>query len=236
MPNPGLSLIAIAHQGTLLAVLVYFWRDLWRIFLGVVQGLRQREPLAGANSRLGWYIILGSVPAAVAGFLLEGFFEELFARPVFAAAFLLVTAALLFIGERLLTGNIEIDRMDGLDALAIGIFQMLALFPGISRSGSTITGGLWRGLDREAAARFSFLLGVPAIAGAGLLALLDIRDVGLNGQLFVYLGTFLAAAITGFLSIHFLLSWLRQHSLYPFAVYCAAFGSLYLVLALTGVI
>lgn len=232
LPNPGLDLIAIAHQGTLLAVLIYFWRDLWRVFLGMVEGMRRKTPLAEANSRLGWHILVGSVPAAAAGLLLEDFFETMFARPIFAAAFLLVTAALLLAGERLLSGDVTIEKMNGLDAFAVGIFQMLALFPGISRSGSTIAGALWRGLDREAAARFSFLLGVPAIAGAGLLATLDIRNVGLNGQLPMYLGAFAAAAISGYLCIHLLLSWLRSHSLVPFAVYCAAFGVFYITLAL----
>ena len=236
MPNPGLDLIAIAHQGTLLAVLVYFWRDLWGVFLGVLRGLRDRAPLKDADSRLGWYIILGSIPAAAAGLLLEDFFEEMFARPIYAAGLLLITAILLVIGERMLSGDVKISEMNGLDALAVGIFQMLALFPGISRSGSTITGGLWRGLDREAAARFSFLLGVPAIAGAGLLAVLDIQEAGLDGQLMVYIVTFLASALTGYLCIHFLLSWLRRHSLYPFAAYCAAFGTFYLLLALFDVV
>jgi undecaprenyl-diphosphatase len=236
MPNPGLGLIAIAHQGTLLAVLIYFWRDLWRIFLGMLDGLRRRAPLAIPDSRLGWYILAGSIPAAVAGLLLEGFFEAMFGRPIFAAAFLLVTAVLLLVGERLLSGSIAITEMNGLDALAVGIFQMLALFPGISRSGSTIAGGLWRGLNREAAARFSFLLGVPAIAGAGLLAVLDIRAAGLNGQLEIYAATFAAAAISGYLCIHFLLTWLKNHSLVPFAVYCAAFGLFYILLAVLQVI
>jgi undecaprenyl-diphosphatase len=99
-----------------------------------------------------------------------------------------------------------------------------------------MTGGLWRGLDREAAARFSFLLGVPAIAGAGLLAVLDIQGSNLEGQLMIYIVTFVASAGTGYLCIHFLLSWLKHRSLYPFAAYCAVFGTIYLLLALFDVI
>ena len=90
MPNPGLDLIAIAHQGTLLAVLVYFWRELWQVFLAVIRGMRLGKPLQEADSRLGWYIILGSIPAAAAGLLLEDFFEEMFARPIYAAGLLLI--------------------------------------------------------------------------------------------------------------------------------------------------
>lgn len=236
MPNPGLDLIAIAHQGTLLAVLVYFWRDLWEILRGVLRGIRQRALLEDADSRLGWYIVLGTIPVAVAGLLLEDFFEEMFARPIFAAGFLLVTAALLFIGERLRSGDIDLRRMDGLDALAVGLVQMLALFPGISRSGSTIAGGLWRGLERETAARFSFLLSVPAIGGAGLLSVIEVVQEGANGQLGLYAATFAAAAISGIFCIHFLLSWLRRHSLIPFAIYTAVFGVAYIALALLGII
>ncbi len=111
---------------------------------------------------------------AIAGFTLESFFEEVFGAPNIAAFFMLVTGTLLIIGERMLTGEKTPETMTWTDAIVIGLFQMLALFPGLSRSGSTITGGLLRGLDRPTAARYSFLLGIPAIAGAGLLSLVDI--------------------------------------------------------------
>ena len=106
------------------------------------------------------------------------FLEEIFGSPTVAAFFLLITAGLLVAGEKMLSGDKEIPKMDWKDAMIIGLFQSFALFPGISRSGSTITGGLWRGLDRETAARYSFLLGVPAITGAGLLSILDLQQSG----------------------------------------------------------
>ena len=237
MPEPSLSLIAIAHQGTLLAVLVYFWRDLWEIVTGVLEGLRTGRPLAGDASRLGWYIAAGSIPAAVAGLTLEDFFESVFGEPLFAAFFLLVTAGLLVVGERLHSGHKELSQMSGSDAVIVGLFQMLALMPGVSRSGSTITGGLWRGLDRATSARFSFLLGIPAILGAGVLALLEIAEAGnVAAQAPVYLATFLGAAVTGYACIHFLLTWLRRRSLYVFAAYCTGFGLLYLLLVFLGVV
>lgn len=233
MADPGLSLIAIVHEGTLLAVLLYFRQDLWQVVRGVWIGLRQGQPLATAEARLGWYIVVGSIPVAVAGLTLEDFFEDVFGTPVAAAFFLLVTAALLVAGERLLSERKQLDQIGWPDAIAIGFFQMLALFPGISRSGSTITAGLWRGLDRATAARFSFLLGVPAILGAGLLALLDILAAdSLAAQLPLFLTAFLAAAVSGYACIYFLLNWLRQHSLYVFAAYCAGFGIVYLIIAL----
>jgi undecaprenyl-diphosphatase len=225
LTEPDLNLVSIAHQGTLLAVLIYFWRDLWAIIRGVVLGLLRRQPLETDEARLGWKIAAASVPAAVAGLLLKDYFEELFGEPRYAAVFLLGTALLLVVGERLRSGRKTLGQLSLLDALVVGFFQMVALLPGISRSGSTITAGLLRGLDREPAARFSFLLGVPAIAGAGLLALLDLIDAGnLASSWTLYAATFVAAAVTGYACIHFLLAWLRSHSLYLFAAYCALLG------------
>jgi len=236
MAEPGLAMIAIVHEGTLLAVLIYFRRDIWEIALGVLDGLRRRQPLATAESRLGWFIVLGSIPAAVAGLLLQSFFEEVFGAPAVVAGFLLVTAVLLFIGERLLSGKKALTNITWLDALIIGVFQMFALFPGVSRSGSTITAGLIRGFDRETAARFSFLLGIPAILGAGLLAVLDILKAGnLASEWPMLLVGFLAAAVSGYACIHFLLTWLKERNLYIFVVYVVLFSAAsFLVIALRG--
>jgi undecaprenyl-diphosphatase len=228
--EPGLNEVIIAHQGTLLAVLIYFWKDILAIARGFLRGIAERAPLGNSEARLGWYILVGTIPAAVIGLLFESTFEEVFGDPRWAAFFLLITATFLVIGERMLSGKKPVEEMGWVDAMVIGLFQMLALFPGVSRSGSTITGGLLRGLNREVAARYSFLLGIPAIAGAGLLGLVDLAgssDVNV-GSLLV---TFVTAAVVGYASIHFLLSWLKQHSLYLFAAYCATVGILYLLYA-----
>ena len=220
MAEPGLSMIAIVHEGTLLAVLVYFRQDIWAIIKGVLQGLWQRRPLATPEARLGWYIAVGSIPAAVAGLLFESFFEEVFGAPVVVAGLLLLTAVLLVVGERLLSGHKQLEKMSWLDAIIIGVFQMFALFPGVSRSGSTIVAGLIRGLNRETAARFSFLLGIPAILGAGLLSVVDIVQAGnLGSQWPAMLAGFVTAAVSGYACIHFLLTWLKQRNLYIFVVY-----------------
>lgn len=234
-PAADLSLVAIVHQGTLVAVFVYFRHDLWNIVKATWHGLLNRQFFASSESRLGWYIMLGSVPAGVAGLLLENFFHEVFGTPAVAAGFLLVTAVLLILGEKLRSGDKLIEKMTLPDAMVIGLFQTLALFPGVSRSGSTITGGLLRGLDRATAARFSFLLGVPAILGAGLLSGLDLlRADDLATQIPLLLAGFAAAAVSGYLCIHFLLTWLRRHSLYLFAGYTAAFGTIYLLVYFLG--
>jgi undecaprenyl-diphosphatase len=230
LTQPSLALIAVAHLGTLLAVLLYFRNDLWAIFKSLLDGIRQRDPLRDSNARLGWYIVVGTIPVAIAGLLFESKFESLFGNPTAAAFFLLVTAVFLVIAERLLTGTKLLAEMSWSDSIIIGLFQMLALLPGISRSGSTITAGIWRGLNRASAARYSFLLGVPAIFGAGLVALVEVvGNDSISAQWPLLLAAFIAAAVIGYACIYFLLAWLRNHSLYIFAVYCALLGGGYLL-------
>ena len=231
LTQPDLVLIGLVHAGTLLAILSYFWRDLIAIARAVLAGLAQRQPLATADARLGYFMVLGSIPAAIIGLLAMDFFEEQFGSPTVAAVGLLVTAAFLVVGERLNRGTKTLDRLTWLDTLIIGSFQVLALLPGVSRSGTTIAAGLGRGLDRPTAARFSFLVGLPAIAGAGLLSILDIFSAQGSLPLGHYAAAFVAAAVVGYGCIAFLLNWVKRHTLYPFAVYCAVVGLLYLILA-----
>lgn len=232
MASPDLTMIGVLHLGTLVAVLIYFWRDLWAIATAVLRGLAQKQPFATTEARLGWLIALGSVPAVVLGLLFATALEEVFSEPAAAAAFLLVTAGLLVGGEKMLSGSKMPAQMNWKDALTIGSFQAFALLPGVSRSGSTIVGGLIRGLDRPTATRFSFLLGVPAILGAGLLSLVDILTEEAVNSPATYAAGFVAAAVTGYLCIHFLLRWVRSHTLYIFAVYCALIGGGYLLVTL----
>lgn len=185
------------------------------------------------DSRLAWLILLGTLPAVVIGWLLEDFFEGMFARPVAAAAFLLVTAALLTVSERLGRRRRNLDELSWPDALLVGLAQALAIFPGISRSGATIAAGLARGLRREPAARFSFLLATPVILGAGLLKVLDLAQMGdLAAQAPALVVGFLAAGLVGFGCIHLLLRYLQRRRLYPFAAYCAVVGVACLFLVL----
>ncbi len=231
LPDPSLNAVVIAHMGTLLAVLIYFARDLSQVWREVWRGLALRQPFGTPEARLGWYIALGTAPAALVGYLFEERFDALFAAPAWAAAFLLVTAAFLTLGEKLLSGRKNVDSMSWLDALIIGIFQMFALMPGLSRSGSTITAGLLRQLDRQSAARFSFLLSVPIILGTGLFQVQEMATgERLAGEVPLLLLTFVVSFVVGYASIHYLLAWLRQRSLIPFAIYCAAFGGLYLLI------
>jgi len=145
---------------------------------------------------------------------------------------LIVTGIILLIGEQIRTASRTLPQMRWSDAIAIGLAQTFALIPGISRSGITITTGLGRGLDRSPAARYSFLLGVPAIASAGLIAVAELaQSKTIADQLPQLAVTFVVSAVVGYVCIHFLLTWVRRHNLYLFAFYCITFGTLYLVIA-----
>ncbi len=226
--SPGLAFDAVVHWGTALAVVVYFWRDWVKIIGEAVKSINLKSEA--------WLILLGTIPAALAGYLLEDFFEGMFGRPVAAAAFLLVTAALLTASERLGRRERDLDTLTWLDALLVGLAQALAILPGISRSGSTIAAGLARGLRREEAARFSFLLATPIILGAGLLKIVDLAQTGgLAAQFPALVVGFAAASLVGFGCIHFLMGYLQRRRLYPFAVYCAVVGGVCLLVALAGI-
>ena len=231
--NPGLAFDTLLHWGTLVAVLVYFWRDWWEMLLAVWNRLRGR-PTDGKDRLLG-LILLGSIPAAVIGFALESFFESLFNSPLAVIFFMILTGFILVFAERWKGAGKPVERLGTKDAVFIGFGQALAIAPGISRSGSTISAGLLRGLDRPAAARFSFLLGTPIIFGAGLFKLKDLLEVGASGgsDTTVLIAGFLAAAISGFLCIGFLLRYLQNHTLYIFAIWVWFVAAISLVRFLT---
>lgn len=227
--HPGLTFDALLHLGTLLAVLIYFWRDWQQMLAAAWRWLRGQRQQPG-QERLLLALVVGSIPAAVIGYSFEDFFAALFETPMAAAGFLLVTGLLLFLAERWRRGGLPLERVRLSDALVIGLAQALAIAPGISRSGATMAAGLWRGLDRPAAARFSFLLGTPAFLGAGLFKLLDLLQAGVDQvEMWPIVAGFLAAALAGFLSIHYLLRYLRQYSLIPFAYYVWAVALLSLL-------
>jgi len=239
-PEPGLAFNVALHLGTLTAVIAYFWRDLLAILHGVLRGLWLRRPLADPMGRLGWIIVLGSIPAAIAGIALQDTIDRFFhagegGRGAIAliALVLILVALLLVLAERLATHRRSLFSITGRDGLLIGLAQMTALIPGVSRSGSTITAGLFLGLRREAAARFSFLLGTPAILGAGLLESRKLLAAGLDpSERSTFLLGFLTAALTGYLAIAFLLRYLQRRSTLVFVGYRVLAGLVLLILVL----
>lgn len=232
-PEAAFVFDVLVQVATLVAVFAYFWNDLLSILKAFVTGLREREPFNEPDSRLGWLIILATIPAGLAGLLLKDTIEQALNSPLATAGFLFLTVGLLLVAEWLGKREHKAAELSWLDAFIIGCFQILALFPGVSRSGATITGGMLRRLDRPAAARFSFLISVPIMLAAGLLATLDLFDIPNLGEILpTFIAGFVAAAITGYLAIRWLLKYLSQHSLYGFAIYCAAFGLINLIVIL----
>lgn len=210
---------------TLLGVFAYFWKDLVKIGAAFLSGLVHKRPYADPDACLGWFLILATIPAGLLGLAIKDMVENVFNSPVTTAFFLFLTAALLVIAERVGNRSRRLEDMRWKDALIFGLFQAVAIFPGVSRSGATITGGMIANFDRQPAARFSFLMSIPIMLAAGLLTSLDIlRTPDLNAILPVFLPGFFAAAVTGYLVIRWLLGYLVGHSLYIFAVYCVLIG------------
>lgn len=233
--DPGAAFTAVVQLGTMAAVLIYFRLDLWRIFRAWLGSLRDREQRTTLDARLGWYIILGTIPIGVFGLALKHPVEHTFRNLYLIGASLIVGGALLAFFDMTARREREIATLDQRDGVVIGFAQALALIPGVSRSGATISAGLWRGLTREAAARYSFLLSVPAVVLSGLFELKDVGQGGGAGAAATVLAVLLAFVV-GYASIAFLLRYLAQHTLRLFVLYRVAAGLLLIVLAAAGAI
>jgi undecaprenyl-diphosphatase len=254
--TPTLAFEVLLHFGTLAAVTAYFARDLWAFLLSLVAPTRLGRSEARTRRRLLALLALASVPAAIVGYLVQDWADAQTARPLRASIWLVATTAIMIAAELYasartrpvvavttggstpgghrpggLTAEEELERLPAAKAAGIGLAQALALIPGTSRSGVTISAGLFEGISRETAARFSFLLSIPAILGAGLLKLDDLSGAAETpAELLV--GT-LAAAVSGFLAVSFLLRMLRTRTLWPFIWYRLVAGSLFVVLLAT---
>ena len=231
LKEPELFFDVLLHVGTLAAVLVFYGKDLWRIARGWVSSLAGGDS-DGIAAKTGWLLILGSVPAGVAGVFVGGLVEEMFASPRLAACALLVTGSILCLSEPKEGGGRGEAQMTAKDALVIGVFQAFAIVPGISRSGATIAAALIRGVAREQAARFSFLLSVPAILGAFALKLKDIEGP-LGEKLLPYAVGALAAAVVGAVALGWLIRLVRGGNLARFRYYCWGAGALSLIYLFT---
>ena len=243
--------IAVVQLGTLAAVIVYFARDIWNISLSFVRdhwrllaNRRAREaangPFVGGLSKetlLGWYIIMGTLPISIIGLLFKKEIEGTLTKNLWIiATMLIVIAILLLVAERVGTRRRTMNDLGWRDALIVGCAQVLALIPGASRSGSTIMGGLFAGLTREAAARFSFLLSIPAIFASGLLELRETLSKLPPNSFFALAVATVVSGLVGYASIWFLLRYLRTHSTRLFIGYRLALGILLLALLTAGVI
>lgn len=227
------SFLVLVQIGTIVSLLIYFWKDLLSILVETLKNLGSLRNFKSLpeNAKMGWYILIATVPALLAGYLLKDAVEALFRLPLLQAAIRLFAAAvLLFLAESLTRKDRQLDSMNWLDALVVGLFQIISVFPGASRSGSTISGGMFRGFDRPSAARFAFLMSVPVMLAAGAYEMLDVvRMPGLTEFLPVLAVGFIAAAIVGWLAVRWLLRYLAGHSLYAFSAYCAVIGVIVLI-------
>jgi undecaprenyl-diphosphatase len=221
----------LVQMGTLIAVIIYFWRDLIEILSAVIRGIRLKTPFKEPMARLGWLVILATIPAGVIGLLIKPLVESVFSNPTATALMLVVTALILFVSERIATHKRELSDIFWMDAILIGLAQALAIFPGISRSGATISAGLSLNVKRPAAARFSFLMSIPIILATGILEGIDLIGMpDLSTNIPAIITGIIAAAVIGFLAIHWLLGYLAKHSLYVFSIYCLIAAAVVLII------
>jgi len=223
----------LVQLGTLFAVIIYFWKDLFQIIVSFFRGIINKKPFAEADSRLGWYIIVATFITGVIGLIFKNKVEAVFNSPVHTAIFLFVTTGILFLAEFLGKRTRSASEMTWLDSIIIGFAQAISIFPGISRSGATISAGMLRNLDRRSASRFSFFLCIPSMLASGLLSVLDIVDLPDLGTFLplVAIG-FIAAGVVGYVSIHWLLKYVQQKSFKIFGFYCVGIATLTLVVSL----
>ena len=227
----SLAFDTFLHLGTLIAVLWFFRWDIikmlksWWLSIGdILQGRFRQGFYDDPYKRLAWYVILATIPVGIVGVLFEDSIDALFSGALYVPAFFLfVTGTILYLSQRMNSGNINLHNISKKEALFMGLGQACAILPGLSRSGTTIAAGLTAGLDKEFAAKFSFILSIPAILGAFVLQLKDIGSAMDANFLPVFLG-FIAAIIAGYMAIKWMLDLIQNKSLDIFAYYCWVVG------------
>ncbi len=233
--DPGAAFTAVVQLGTMAAVLLYFRHDLWRIVRTWFLSLRDPSLRSTLDARMGWYIGLGTIPIAIFGFIFRDQIESGGRDLYVIGVALIVFGLVLEVADRTAKRNRSLEQIGSRDGAFIGVAQALALVPGVSRSGATISAGLFRGFDRESAARYSFLLSIPAVVLSGLFEARKIGGEGSAGVVPTLLATLLAF-IVGYASIAWLLRYLVRHSLTVFVIYRVALGTLVLALTASGAI
>ncbi len=236
-PDPGAAFSAVIQLGTLAAVLVYFAADMRTMGRAVLRGLADGRPWGKPEARLAWFILIGTIPIGVCGVAFKRYIMGEWRSLYVISGSLIVLGILLWVAEKTATFRREVRHIGWVDSQLIGLAQALALIPGSSRSGTTMTAAIFLGLTREAAARFSFLLGIPAIGAAGLFELRDLlkHGVGDAGLSCLMIAT-LTSAVSGYLAIDLLLRYLRTRTTHVFVWYRIGLGLLLLSLLAAGVL
>jgi undecaprenyl-diphosphatase len=233
--DPGASFTAVTQIGTELAVLLFFRKDIWRIASAWLRSLVKPEVRGTFDARMGWYIIIGTLPIGIAGVLLENTIQTSFRSLTLIAVNLIVFGIILGIADRIGRHQRQVQDLNFRHAVLYGLGQMLALIPGVSRSGATISVGLLLGYTREAATRYAFLLAIPAVLAAGIFQIPDISASAEPGLPKTIVASIVAFAV-GYAAIGWLLRYLRTGSYLPFVIYRIALGTLVLILIAAGVL
>ncbi|MFN7160990.1 MAG: undecaprenyl-diphosphatase UppP [Candidatus Gracilibacteria bacterium] len=231
--TPGLVFDTSLHLGTSLALLLFFYKDFWEVIKGFVRPSDFKEKKEARDARmLGFYIIIGMLPAGILGLLFDKQIEFLLPEPLTEYSALVIAGLLAVFGlilygvDRMNTRNYDMKAMNWQRALLVGIFQIFALLPGVSRSGITMTAGMLSGLKRDTAARFSFLVGAPLTFAAGIFKLKDLVDIQFTTELILYFGIgFVASAVSGYLCIKYFLKFLNSHNVGVFTIYRLLFAA-----------
>jgi len=224
--DPGTEFSAVIQLGTLVAVLLFLRKDVVQLSSAALESLWHRNLFETPESKMAWSIAVGTIPVVVLGLVFKDFIKNEARELWVIGTALIVLAIFLYLAERLSSRSRDIKQLSFLQIQLIGLTQALALIPGCSRSGSTIMGGLMVGLNREAAARFSFLLGLPAIFGSGLYELKELMEIGISSDQYINLILgILAAFVVGYLSIELLLRFLRNHGTLVFVIYRIVLGT-----------
>ncbi len=239
-PEQWTAFIAVIQLGTMLAVLVYFWKDLISIVRDFIHDnliKRLNYSKQQVNSKIGWLIVVGTIPVVIIGLAFKDAIEGALTKNLYVIALsLIVLAIILAVAEKTAKFKKNINNITVLDSVIIGIAQALSLIPGSSRSGTTITAGLFVGLNREAAARFSFLLSVPAVLASGLLQLYEaLQFIDQSMAINIIVAT-VVSAVSGYLAIDFLLKFLKKNSTFLFIYYRVALGIFILILLFNNII
>ncbi len=239
-PERWTGFLGIVQLGTLASILIYFAKDIFHITSSFIkENLVHQKKLSNQSieSRLGWLIIIGSIPVVVIGFAFEDFIEGAYTKNLYVISFGLIGLAIvLAIAEKIARFKKDINNVTILDSVIIGIAQVLALIPGSSRSGTTITAGLFLGLKRDVAARFSFLLSIPAVLGSGIFQLVDSLEYLNSGIALDLIVATVFSAISGYIAIDFLIKFLKNHTTFLFIYYRIAIGLIILIFLLTNFI
>jgi len=230
------SFLVIIQLGTILSLIIYFSSDLWKIALAVLSNLKGLKKFHALplDARLGWYIILATVPALIAGLLFKDMLQKLFANQFLEASIRLLTAAFLMVlGEKLGKHSRKLESITLKDGIFIGLLQIIAVFPGASRSGTTISAGLLRNFDRPSSAKFSFLMSIPVMVAAGAYETMKLfQNPGFSQIITSIIVGLIAATVVGWFAVRWFMGYLSKNSLYRFAIYCFIVGLICLIFSI----